>query len=117
MLLNTKFYKGNTMDTEEKKLNVEQSLKDNILTVKLTGWLDPNTSPLLLEEIKTDNIAKLIFDMKNVEYVFSAGLRAFLIFQKQMDEHNGQMQLINVSDQIRLIFEYAGFESMLEPKK
>ena len=104
------------MDSQEKGLQIEQIKKDSILVVKLTGWLDPNTSPKLIDEVNLDGIKELIFDMKAVEYVFSAGLRAFLIFQRLMGDQKGSMKLINVSEQIRLIFEYAGFESMLEKK-
>ena len=43
-------------------------------------------------------------------------LSFFLQFQKIMDEKGGKILLINVSDPIRSIFEYTGFESILEPK-
>ncbi|MBQ8785330.1 MAG: STAS domain-containing protein [Alphaproteobacteria bacterium] len=101
---------------ETKELKIEQIKDNGILTCKLSGWLDPNTSPKLVDSINLDKVTTLIFDMQNVEYVFSAGLRAFLIFQKFIDLQNGTMKLINVSDDIRSIFECTGFESMLETK-
>lgn len=104
------------MDSENKGLKIEKQKNDDVLTVKLAGWLDPNTSPMLINEINVEGVKKLVFDMKNVEYVFSAGLRSFLIFQRMMASQNGQMLLINLSEQIRQIFEYAGFESMLEKR-
>jgi len=39
-----------------------------------------------------------------------------LQFQRTMDEKGGQIVLINVSDSIRSIFEYTGFDTILEPK-
>lgn len=101
---------------ETKELKIEQTNENGTLTCKLTGWLDPNTSPKLVDSIDLNGISTLIFDMENVEYVFSAGLRAFLIFQKFIDLQNGTMRLINVSDDIRSIFECTGFESMLDAK-
>lgn len=62
---------------ETKELKIEQINENGTLTCKLTGWLDPNTSPKLVDSIDLTGVSTLIFDMKNVEYVFSAGLRAF----------------------------------------
>jgi len=104
------------MDADAKGLEIKQIKKDDVLTCKLTGWLDPNTSPKLINEIDLTGVKKLIFDMEKVEYVFSAGLRSFLIFQRLMTNQKGSIELINLSEQVRQIFEYAGFESMLEKR-
>ena len=102
------------MSTESKELTIEQTKEGNQLTCKLAGWLDPNTSPDLINKIDLTDINSLIFDMKNVEYVFSSGLRSFLILQKILTEKGGSIKLINVSPSIRNIFEYTGFDSFLE---
>lgn len=104
------------MENEVKTLDIKQTKKDGVLTCRLKGWLDPNTSPELLNRIDTEGVKKIIFDMQEVEYVFSSGLRAFLQFQRTMDEKGGQIVLINLSDSIRSIFEYTGFDTILEPK-
>ena len=105
------------METANKELLIKQKHEKDKLICTLSGWLDPNTSPKLIEQIDLAEIKELVFDMKDVEYVFSAGLRAFMIFQRIMDAQNGSIKLINTSDQVRSIFEYTGFESLLEPKK
>ena len=104
------------MDEENKELTIEQKKEGNTLTCKLTGWLDPNTSPELITKLNLSGITTLIFDMKKVEYVFSSGLRTFLMLQKMIEPQGGDVKLINVSDDIRTIFECTGLESMLEPK-
>lgn len=104
------------MKSENKGLKIEQIRAGDTLTCKLTGWLDPNTSPDLVSEINLKDITSLIFDMKGVEYVFSSGIRAFLMLQKMLNPINGTVKLINVSDDIKNIFEYAGLESMLDFK-
>ena len=105
------------MHIDNKTLHIKQVKEDNKLFCKLSGWLDPNTTPELIEKIDLSDVSSLIFDMQNVEYVFSSGLRAFLLFYKKIQEQNGTMLLINVSESVRTIFEYTGFESMLEPRK
>lgn len=103
------------METENKGLKIKQVREGKTLTCILNGWLDPNTSPQLINVDLTD-VKELIFDMKGVEYVFSAGLRAFLMLQKMITEQGGTITLVNVSDDIRNIFEYTGFDELLEKK-
>ncbi|MBQ8869994.1 MAG: STAS domain-containing protein [Alphaproteobacteria bacterium] len=105
------------MNTDTKKLHIEQTKDNGRIFCKLSGWLDPNTTPELIEKIDLKNVTSLVFDMKDVEYVFSSGLRALLLFEKKLAEQNGNILLINVSDTLRTIFEYTGFENMLEPKQ
>ena len=52
--------------------------------------------------------------MKQVEYVFSAGLRTFLILQRKLEEQDGSLKLVNVPSNIKSIFEFAGFDSMID---
>lgn len=101
---------------EIKELKIEQVKKGDTLTCKLAGWLDPNTSPDLITKINLTGIKQLIIDMTDVEYVFSSGLRSFLMLQRMLEPQGGSIKLINVSDEIRNIFECTGFEGMLEPK-
>ena len=108
--------KASIMNNENKGLKIEQTKEGYVLTCKLTGWLDPNTSPDLISKINLKDITILIFDMKDVEYVFSSGIRSFLMLQKMLAPVNGIVKLTNVSDNIRNIFEYAGLESMLDVK-
>lgn len=103
------------METENKGLDIKQVREGRTLTCILKGWLDPNTSPQLTK-IDLTEVKELIFDMKDVEYVFSAGLRAFLMLQRMLAEQSGTLKLINVSQDIRNIFEYTGFDEMLEAK-
>jgi anti-sigma B factor antagonist len=103
------------METESKGLDIKQVREGKKLTCVLTGWLDPNTSPQLTN-IDLTEVKELIFDMKGVEYVFSAGLRSVVMLQKLLDLQGGTIKLINLSDDVRNIFECTGLDSILEPK-
>ena len=104
------------MENEAKTLKIEQTRENDVLTCRLFGWLDPNTSPMLVNGIDISDVLHVVFDLSAVEYVFSAGLRAFIQIKRTMDEKNGSITLKNVSPSIRSIFEYTGLESMLEPQ-
>lgn len=98
-------------------IKIEQTQKDGILVCALSGWLDPNTSPELEKAINLTGIKELIFDLKNVEYIFSAGLRMFLYYEKIMKSCGGVIKLINVSDFNRSIFDAVGFQNIIENNK
>ena len=99
---------------DEKKIEIEEIREGTTLICKLSGWLDPNTSPEFVARVDVEGVKSLVFDLQNVEYVFSAGIRAFLIFQRKMEAQGGTMKLINVSDFIRSIFDYAGLAAFIE---
>jgi len=101
---------------EDKSLTIAQKKENDTLYITLKGWLDPNTSPMLVNSIDFSDVSHVVFDLSAVEYVFSAGLRAFIQIKRTMDEKNGSITLKNVSPSIRSIFEYTGLESMLEPQ-
>lgn len=99
-----------------KNLRIEQKRDGDKLSCKLSGWLDPNTSPDLINKVDLNGIKSLVLDMSGVEYVFSAGLRSILMLQKLLEFQGGNIKLINLSDDVRSIFEYTGLDSLLEPK-
>ena len=84
------------------------------LTVALDGRLDTTTAPQLDDELKTalDGITKLDFDLANLEYISSAGLRVLLSVQKVMNKQ-GEMVVKNANEEIKEIFEVTGFVDIL----
>ena len=84
------------------------------LTVELQGRLDTATSPQLEAELRTsvNGITELIFDLENLDYISSAGLRVLLTAQKVMNKQ-GEMKIKNVKPEIMEIFEVTGFVDIL----
>ena len=95
-------------------LNIENISKDNELTIALEGRLDTTTAPQLEENIKLNlgGVENLVFDFEKLEYISSAGLRVLLSAQKIMNKQ-GEMKVINVSEEINEIFEVTGFSDIL----
>ncbi len=95
-------------------LNIVKNAEDTKLTVALEGRLDTTTAPQLEEELKgsLDGVKELVFDMSNLEYISSAGLRVILSSQKIMNKQ-GSMIIKNVSEEIMEIFEVTGFVDIL----
>lgn len=84
------------------------------LYVKLVGRLDTNTSPELTESLKEDldNVEDLTFDLSDLIYISSAGLRVILSTQKVMNKQ-GSMKICNVRDIVMEVFEATGFVEIL----
>lgn len=92
-----------------------EKIKDgDKLTYKIRGRLDTASSPELQEALDLDGVKELVFDLKETDYVFSAGLRVFLQAQKTMNANGGSMKIINVQDSVKEIFNIVGFSGIMD---
>ena len=83
-------------------------------TVALAGRLDTTTAPDLDKIVNEDlkDTKALVFDLKKLKYISSAGLRVLLGAQKNM-EKVGTMKLTNVCEDVMEVFEMTGFADIL----
>ncbi len=95
-------------------MTINQSLNGTELTIALAGRLDTTTSPELETALRTslEGVTSLIFDMKELEYISSAGLRVLLSAQKTMNRQ-GKMKVVNVCELVNEVFEITGFTDIL----
>jgi len=94
-------------------MTIDEKLDGSKLTISVGGRLDTTTSPELEAQLDLNGITDLTFDMKELDYVSSAGLRLLLKAQKQMNTQ-GDMRLVNVNDIVMEVFEVTGFSSILK---
>lgn len=94
-----------TTDTENKKM-----------TAAIDGRLDTSTSPELESKLKDipAGITELNLDMKDTEYVSSAGLRIILSLHKRMTKSSGTLYISNVNESVKEIFDITGFSDILD---
>ena len=94
--------------TIEIKRNAEET------TIKLVGRLDTTTAPALDKTINEDiaGTKNLVLDVKELEYISSAGLRVLLGAQKKMQKI-GAMKVINVREEVMEVLEMTGFADIL----
>ena len=94
--------------TIEIKKNSEETI------IKIAGRLDTITAPALEKTIAEDigDAKNLILDVKEMEYISSAGLRVLLGAQKKMQKV-GTMKVINVCEEVMEVFEMTGFADIL----
>ena len=95
-------------------MTVQKTIQNQTLTITPEGRLDTLTAPELEAELKSslDGVTALTLDLKNLEYISSAGLRVLLSAQKTMNKQ-GTMVLENVRPEIMEILEITGFADIL----
>ena len=97
-------------------MTIRQEKEGSRLIVSVEGYLDALTAPELeakLADLPAD-ITDLIFDLKDMEYTSSAGLRVLLGAQKAMDEKDGSMVIRGANELVMEIFEETGFTNILD---
>ena len=95
-------------------MTIEKKINNDAVTLIVSGRLDTQTAPELENELDSilSSLKELIFDMTNLEYVSSAGLRVILKAQKAMNAQ-GSMKLTGVNDSIMEVFDITGFLDIL----
>ena len=95
-------------------MTIEKKINGEALTLIVSGRLDTQTAPELETELDAvlAGLKELTFDMTNLEYVSSAGLRVILKAQKAMNAQ-GSMKLTGVNDSIMEVFDITGFLDIL----
>ena len=93
-------------------IEIKRAAEETI--IKLVGRLDTTTAPDLDKTINQDiaDVKNLVFDIKGLQYLSSAGLRVLLGAQKKMQKI-GTMKVTNVCEEIMEVFEMTGFSDIL----
>ena len=95
-------------------LKINRNLSEDKAVFTLQGRLDTGTAPDLEKELKgcLDSINLLIMDLKDLEYISSAGLRVLLTAHKIISP-KGEMKIIHANNMIMEVFEVTGFSDIL----
>ena len=95
-------------------MTIEIKKNADTATITVAGRLDTTTAPLLDKTINEDinDVKNLILDIKDIDYISSAGLRVLLSAQKKMQKI-GSMKVLNVCPAVMEVFEMTGFADIL----
>jgi stage II sporulation protein AA (anti-sigma F factor antagonist) len=80
--------------------------------VSPTGRVDSLTAPALRAALATLDAAgerRIVIDLGGVTYISSAGLGVLFSLAKRMRETGGALALCSLGDQVRRVFELAGY--------
>jgi len=95
-------------------LTVNQEKNANEVSITLAGRIDTTTAAQLNPiEQGLEGTEAVVINLKDIEYISSAGLRFFLKLEKKLRASSGNQILTNVSDDVMEIFEISGFSDVL----
>ena len=83
--------------------------------IKLIGRFDALQKEKALQILSTIQKTSIV-DFHELDYISSAGLSALLATQKRLKNQGQQLILKNMSQHVREIFRYAGFDMIFEIK-
>ena len=76
--------------------------------ISLAGSLDTDTAPQLetrIDESIDSSVTTLILDMKDLEFLSSAGLGVIFMTMKELKSRQGKFIFINLQPQVQRVFE------------
>ena len=97
-------------------MDLKITTENGKMRATVTGRLDTTNSDVfekkmapLLEGGNPD----IEIDCSELEYISSSGLRLFLTLQKSVNARGGKLVILNMSDQIKDIFNMTGFSRIM----
>ena len=96
-------------------MNVYEQRRAEVLILQPTGRLDSLTSQDLQSELSqriSGGDTAILLDLKDLDYISSAGLRVLLLAGKELKAKNGQLSLCALKENVREVFEISGFISL-----
>ena len=97
-------------------MEISQKEENGIVSIAITGRLDADSS-MEAEKVVKDALggetSRLLFDLGELEYLSSAGLRVLLTAAKEMRRRDGKIVLCALNEFVKEIFEVSGFQSLI----
>ena len=93
-------------------MTISQKKVNGIIHIIITGRLDAETAheaETFMNEIVSQETIKLLFDLCDLEYLSSAGLRVILKAAKSIYEKGGKIVLCCLNEIVKDVFESSQF--------
>lgn len=94
-----------------KAVDLREDALGDIRVVEILGRIDSTTAPTLGERLTGILGARtaLVLDLRQLEYISSAGFRVLLLAAKHADAAGSQLVLCGMSPKVRQLFDLGGF--------
>jgi len=92
----------------EIKIQRSAGNRSSAVTVRLEGSLNTDTAPELerqLTVVLEDPVRDVVFDLAELRFITSAGLRVFAAARKTLKDRGGQASFVNLQPQIEVVFD------------
>jgi anti-sigma B factor antagonist len=93
-------------------VDLREDIAGEVTVLEVKGRIDSTTAPVLGEKL-TGALAtpqrRLVLDLRQLEYISSAGFRVLLLAAKRAEEAGSRFVLCSVSGKARQLFDLGGF--------
>lgn len=88
------------------------------MVIKFKGRLDTISSQELSKKLDEEEVKEdlVIFDMKETEYISSAGLRLLISLKKSLQEKGKSLEIHSLNEVCKEVFRVTGFNNVLTVK-
>jgi len=97
-------------------MEIIQKEENGIVSIAIKGRLDADSS-MEAEKVVKDALGgeakRLLFNLGELDYLSSAGLRVLLGAAKEMRRREGKIVLCALNEFVKEIFEVSGFQSLI----
>jgi anti-sigma B factor antagonist len=101
---------------EERKMEITESKAGTAHVLSLSGRLDATTSSQL-EKVVVERLQsgenRLLFDLSNLQYISSAGLRSLAAVLVKCRDEGGDMKLAALNERVTRVFKIIGFDLLM----
>ena len=100
-------------------MEIQKKTENGVIIIKIDGRLDAATAPVAEGEINQaleGDQNRLLFDLSDLEYLSSGGLRVILGAAKEIRRREGKVALAALKEYVYEIFEVSGFNAMIPIK-
>ncbi len=97
-------------------MEISQKEENGIVTIAIKGRLDADSSAeaeTVVKDALGGETGRLLFNLGELEYLSSAGLRVLLSAAKEMRRRDGKIVLCSLNEFVKEIFEVSGFQSLI----
>jgi anti-sigma B factor antagonist/stage II sporulation protein AA (anti-sigma F factor antagonist) len=100
-------------------MEIKNRVENGVTIIEIEGRMDASNAAIAEAEINKaleDDQKRLLFDLSELEYLSSGGLRVILGAAKEMRRREGKVALAALAEYVYEIFEISGFTAMIPIK-
>jgi len=97
-------------------MEIIEKRQNGTLLISVSGRMDAVSAPefdLKIGQFLNEGVKSMVFDLSELDYISSAGLRSFLLIAKKLKPNSGSIALASMQDLVKDVFEVSGFNQVL----
>jgi anti-anti-sigma factor len=97
-------------------MKIVRQEKDGVICLQIEGRLDAESAQeaeTTVRDVLKQGSRRMLFDLSQMEYISSAGLRVILMAVKELRNKQGKVVLCGLTPYVKEIFDVSNFSSII----